>query len=250
MSVSLNTDLKDGRSEVTMVTSDTAFLALVGPTCIGKTRYAHDLIEEFPLELINLDSFQVHSFFRVGTGLADLQAGRAHLYGFRDPHDILSPRQYLSLVDGVLKGISANNHYPLFEGGSISYIKALLERYALKLIGLRPADTAHAVDLIERRMGSRSEALLISEITEGLRRGFRDTVIMRDDVVYLPYVEYLAGSISLPDARGRVVKNLLRRYQTQMEEYSALPVEWFIPSDASLSEIRDLIRGFLEQKAF
>lgn len=229
--------------------STTVFLALVGPTCIGKTRYAHEIISEFPLELVSVDSFQVYSFFRMGTGRADLQANHAHLYGFRDPREILSSELYLTLVNEALDEISSNGNYPLFEGGSISYIKALLQHYTLKIIGLKPRDSAHAVDLIDQRIASTSEELLISEIAEGLRRGYRDTIIMRDDVVYLPYVEYLTGSISLADVHRRVRKNLLRRYQTQMEEYEGLSVEWFIPSDHSLAEIRGVIDQFLAAQA-
>jgi tRNA A37 N6-isopentenylltransferase MiaA len=230
-----------------MVTANSSYLALVGPTCIGKTSYAHEFIREFPLELINVDSFQVYTFFRAGTGLADLQTERAHLYGFRNPHDILTPEEYLTFASGSLAKILSNDHYPLFEGGSISYIRALLQHYDLKLIGLRPHDDAHALELIEQRVAATetTEELLMTEIAAGLEAGYRDTIIMRDDVVYLPYVEYLEGRISRADARGRVRKNLLQRYQTQMAEYKTLPVEWFIPAEGTLLEMRKLIARFL-----
>jgi tRNA A37 N6-isopentenylltransferase MiaA len=232
-----------------MTTASPTYLALVGPTCIGKTQYAHDLLREFPLELVNLDSFQVYSFFRVGTGRSDLQTGRAHLYGFIDPRDVLRSEDYVPLVAGALADITARGRSPLFEGGSISYINALLRHYSLELIGLRPRDAAHAVELIEQRVTSTSEELLIAEITEGLARGYRDTVIMRDDVVYLPYVDYLTGACSLAATRERVRKNLLDRYETQMRAYEALPVRWFIPSADSLAQMRRHVSAFLEPQS-
>lgn len=228
-----------------MFSSDSTYLALVGPTCVGKTLYSHALLTEFPFELINVDSFQVYSFFRLGTGRADLQTQRAHLYGFQRPDVVLTPEDYLTRVERAIELVNANDHVPLFEGGSISYLKALLSRYRLRLIGLRPRDTAHAGELIEQRMTADSENLLLTEIATGLRQGYENTIILQDDVVYLPYVKYLDGKLTLDETRERVRDNLLRRYHTQMKEYETLEVEWFEPSIESLDLIRDLVARFL-----
>lgn len=81
--------------------SASSYLALVGPTCVGKTAYSHALVAEFPFELVNVDSFQVYNFFRLGTGRADLQTDRAHLYGFQDPNVVLPADVYVDLVAGA-----------------------------------------------------------------------------------------------------------------------------------------------------
>lgn len=198
------------------------------------------ILEQFPFELINVDSFQVYNFFRLGTGRADLLADRAHLYGFQDPNNILSTNDYLNLVDGAIGNISANGRVPLFEGGSISYLKALMSRYHLRLVGLRPHDVLHARELIEKRLTPYLEELLLVEIEEGLQNGYENTIILQDDVVYLPYVKYLTGKASLAETRLRTRENLIRRYETQMEEYQDLPVEWFDPSEESIKAIRDI----------
>jgi|ERR1700730_3277837 len=228
-----------------MTAPDSSYLALVGPTCVGKTAYSHALLAEFPFELINVDSFQVYRFFRLGTGRADLQTDRAHLYGFQDPDVVLPADEYLTFVEGAIEDVGANARIPLFEGGSISYLKALMGRYRLRLVGLRPREVAHAGHLIDQRMTTASEELLLAEIAEGLKQGYKNTIILRDDVVYLPYVRYLAGKQSLSETRRRVRENLLRRYQTQMREYEALPVEWFEPSPASLEAVRKMAAKYL-----
>ena len=230
-----------------MTTPETSYLALVGPTCVGKTAYSHALLAEFPLEVINVDSFQVFSFFRLGTGRADLQTDRDHLYGFQDPKIVLSADDYLTMVDDAIEDVAANGRIPLFEGGSISYLKALMSRYRLQLVGLRPRDTEHAKELIEKRLTAGSEELLLAEIAEGLKRGYENTIILQDDVVYLPYVRYLAGKVSLKETRQRVMENLLRRYETQMREYENLPVGWFEPSAASLAAVRNIAARFVKQ---
>lgn len=174
---------------------DFSYLALVGPTCVGKTAYSHALLSEFPFELINVDSFQVYRFFCLGTGRADLQTDRAYLYGFHDPNVVLSVDRYLTLVAGAIGKITGNGRIPLFEGGSISYLKALLGQYSLRLVGLRPRDIDHARQLIQERMTVSAEKLLLSEIADGLKQGYENTIILKDDVVYLPYVKYLAGEL-------------------------------------------------------
>lgn len=230
-----------------MTTTETGYLTLVGPTCVGKTAYSHALLAEFPFELINVDSFQVYSFFRLGTGREDLRAERSHLYGFQDPNTVLSADEYLTLVEGAIKDVVAvGGRIPLFEGGSISYLRALMSRYHLLLVGLRPRDAGHARQLIEKRITANSEKLLLSEIAEGLARGYENTIILHDDVVYLPYVRYLTGKVSLEETRRRVRENLLRRYQTQMREYENLPVRWFEPSAESLAAVRDIAVRFVK----
>jgi tRNA A37 N6-isopentenylltransferase MiaA len=227
------------------MTAESSYLALVGPTCVGKTAYSHALVAEFPFELVNVDSFQVYNFFRLGTGRADLQTDRAHLYGFQDPNVVLPADKYLDLVAGAIANVGTKGRIPLFEGGSISYLKALMGQYRLQVVGLRPRDVVHARQLIEQRMTTGSEELLLAEIAAGLKRGYENTIILQDDVVYLPYVRYLEGEVSLPETRQRVRENLLRRYETQMKEYETLPVEWFEPSAPSLVAVRNVAERFL-----
>ena len=227
------------------MTTENSYLALVGPTCVGKTAYSHALLAEFPFELINVDSFQVYSFFRLGTGRGDLQTDRSHLYGFQDPKTVLPADEYLTLVEGTIKRVVAGGRIPLFEGGSISYLKALMSKYRLQLVGLRPRDREHARELVEKRITANSEKLLLAEIAKGLTRGYEGTIILQDDVVYLPYVRYLTGKVSLEETRRRVRENLLRRYETQMREYENLPVRWFEQSPESLVAVRDLAERFV-----
>src|SRR5258708_6488351 len=98
-------------------------LAIVGPTCVGKTAYVRRLLELYPLEIINLDSFQVFDHFFVGTGRADGDFGVAgHLYGFVTPDTELSPVAYVAKAREIIRQIIERGNIPLFEGGSISYL--------------------------------------------------------------------------------------------------------------------------------
>lgn len=210
------------------------WLALVGPTCSGKTWFAGELLQRFPLELVNLDSFQVYSHFRVGTGRADLAFEPAHLYGFVDPLESLTPARYAELARRTVAQMADRGRRPLFEGGSLSYLRELLRVHPLKLIGIRPAADAESEDLVSTRLASYSFDALMDEIRQGLELGYRGTQVLSDEVVYLPMVDYLDGRVDLPETIERMRRNLIERQRTQMREYADFDVQWFPSSRDSL----------------
>src|SRR4051794_16174009 len=120
------------------------YLAIVGPTCIGKTQLLNAIVERHPIEVINLDSFQVYMHFSLGTGRNDITTNRAHLYGFADPRTPLAPYDYLSRVKETLANIASRNRMPLFEGGWISYLRPLAQIYPLRIVASdhRPRPTS------------------------------------------------------------------------------------------------------------
>lgn len=219
------------------------WLALVGPTCSGKTWFAAELIRRFPLELVNLDSFQVYSHFRIGTGRADLAVRQAHLYGFADPREPLSPRRYGELARAAVEEIALRGHRPLFEGGSISFLRELLRIHPLRLLGIRPMAPGESEALILRRLSSYPFDTLVREIGEALALGYRDTIVLSDDVVYLPVVEYLEGRADLPRTVERMRRNLLERQQMQIREYEQFDIQWF---DSSRESLPALVRAVEE----
>lgn len=211
--------------------TDGLAIALVGPTCVGKTAYVRRLLAHYPFEVINLDSFQIYEHFFVGTGRADAQFGsRGHLYGVVSPDQALSPEEYATIAAKLAGEIRSRGSIPLFEGGSISYLRALCSQLVPRLIGLAPPDDRWLRAAIERRIDSYDQATLFDEIRIAQQRGRGLDVVLKDDVVYLPAVEYLQGRISVGEARARVVENLVRRAHTQMESYRMFDITW-IPSD-------------------
>lgn len=210
------------------------WIALVGPTCAGKTWFAGELLRRFPLDLVNLDSFQVYAHFHIGTGRADLVFEPAHLYGFVDPRERLSPQRYVELARQTVAEIERRGRRPLFEGGSISYLRELARVHPLRLLGIRPAEEEGSGELVANRLSGYPLDALADEIRQALQLGYRDTPVLTDDVVYLPMVEYLDGRATLPETMERMRRNLLERQRTQMREYREFDIQWFPPSRDSL----------------
>lgn len=218
----------------------TRYLAIVGPTCIGKTRFLSELLDRYPVEVINLDSFQVYAHFSLGTGRDDISTHRAHLYGFADPRTPLPVDEYLNLVAAALAGIESRDQVPLFEGGSISFLRALASAYPLRIIGLRPPPGSDVMSYIDARIARYDENVLVAEIRNALDHGLRQTLVLQDDVVYLPILDFLDGKVTHELAFDRIRENLRRRFAQQMSEYAAFDVEW-IDVDAHTSARLDRI---------
>jgi tRNA dimethylallyltransferase len=84
-----------------------------GPTCSGKSKYAESVARQFRLESINLDSFQLYSFFQLGTGRSD-NIPYGHLYGVVDPREEVSEESYLKMVEQVIESVLSRGSLPLY----------------------------------------------------------------------------------------------------------------------------------------
>lgn len=216
-------------------------VAVVGPTCSGKTHIVNDLAAKLPLGVINLDSFQVYEHFRLGTGRADLAEGvPGYLYGIQDPRQPLLPEEYVAAALDAQDAIRRAGRVPLYEGGSVSFLRVLLSRQPLRLFGVHPDSPDEARRRIEGRVRGTDEGALIEEIRSGVARGFRNTVILNDDVVYLPYLEHIEGRISLEAARERAIANLTRRHLTQLSDYASFEITWLRAPELMLRLVDEL----------
>jgi tRNA dimethylallyltransferase len=101
---------------------------LMGPTASGKTALACELSEQFPLDLISVDSALVYRGMDIGTAKPDA------LTLARYPHaliDIREPSQPYSAADfaadamPLMRKISASGRVPLLVGGTGLYFRAL-----------------------------------------------------------------------------------------------------------------------------
>ncbi|WP_280151809.1 isopentenyl transferase family protein [Piscinibacter sp. XHJ-5] len=206
-----------------------SLLVLTGPTGVGKTAYVNALLDRFPFEVINLDSCQVYTFFRIGTGRGDGQhAHRRHLYGFLSPFDKLEPQRYVEAALAMAHEIRTWGHIPLFEGGSRSLLRALREAAPLALIGLRPpGDPGWILRKLEQRVeGFFEQDKIIKEVEAGLRFGYADTVLMRDPMVYQQTIAYLEGRVGLEETKRAMVCSMKEMHDDQMARFREQDIAW------------------------
>ena len=109
-------------------------IALVGPTASGKTAAALALAESLQphggAEIISVDSALVYRGMDIGTAKPsreELAAVPHHLIDTLDPLDSYSAAEFAKDATGLIQDIRARGKTPLLVGGTMLYLKALLE---------------------------------------------------------------------------------------------------------------------------
>jgi tRNA dimethylallyltransferase len=108
-------------------------LILSGPTASGKSDWAMRLAQQWPLEIISVDSAQVYRGMDIGTAKPDLQARTAvrhHLLDILDPAQTYSAGQFARDAVRLIGEIRARGHIPLLVGGTLMYLRALRQGLA------------------------------------------------------------------------------------------------------------------------
>src|SRR5215831_19441397 len=121
----------------------------MGPTAAGKTDLALELANEFPVEIVSVDSAMIYRGLDIGTGKPSsevLARVPHHLVDIRDPSERYSAGQFVRDARQLIDAIRSRSKIPLFVGGTMLYFKALTQGIA----DLPEADQAVRARLNER----------------------------------------------------------------------------------------------------
>ena len=105
-------------------------IAIMGPTASGKTAAALALAQQFPCEIISVDSALVYRQMDIGSakpGKEELAAVPHHLIDIIDPAESYSVAQFRDDVLGLVGQIEARGNVPLLVGGTMMYFNALMK---------------------------------------------------------------------------------------------------------------------------
>jgi tRNA dimethylallyltransferase len=108
-------------------------VCLMGPTATGKTEHAIALCEQFPFEIISVDSALVYRGMDIGTAkpTAELLAQAPHrLIDIRDPWESYSAGEFCRDAVAAMLEITAAGRIPLLVGGTMLYFQALQQGLA------------------------------------------------------------------------------------------------------------------------
>ena len=109
-------------------------IALIGPTGVGKSRWALELAAELPLEIVSVDSAQVYVGLDVGSAKASAaEQARVphHLIDIRDPSQGYSAGEFARDARLAIDAIHARGRVPLLVGGTMLYLRALYRGMAV-----------------------------------------------------------------------------------------------------------------------
>lgn len=106
------------------------FLAVVGPTAVGKTGLSLQVGARMEVEIVSMDSRQVYRGMDIGTGkvsLRDRARLRHHGLDLRHPNERYSAGQFARDARGWIRDIQARGRVPLLVGGTGFFLRALME---------------------------------------------------------------------------------------------------------------------------
>lgn len=101
---------------------------IMGPTASGKTDLAIDLCEDYPFELIGVDSAQIYKGMDIGTAKPDeatLKRAPHRLISFLDPSESYSAAEFRRDALTEMQSITAAGKIPVLVGGTMLYFRAL-----------------------------------------------------------------------------------------------------------------------------
>ena len=135
---------------------------LLGPTASGKTALAMQLAARFPVELISVDSALVYRDMNIGTAKPDaatLARFPHQLVNLIDPPEAYSAARFCFDAMNAIHAIHSRGNTPLLVGGTMLYVKALIEG----LSDMPPADAAVRY-LLDQRLHREGLPALYAEL--------------------------------------------------------------------------------------
>jgi tRNA dimethylallyltransferase len=108
-------------------------ICLMGPTAAGKTPLAVKLVQEFPCEIISVDSAMVYRGMDIGTAKPDadtLKIAPHRLIDIVDPSEPYSAGRFRVDALREIQSILSQNKIPLVVGGTMMYFRVLQQGIA------------------------------------------------------------------------------------------------------------------------
>lgn len=109
-------------------------LAIVGPTCTGKTALSLYLAQHFPAEIICCDSRNIYKGIDIASAKPSLKEQEQvphHLIDVVEPNREFTAAEYAELAGKAIEEISERGKLPIVCGGTGFYAQALLEGLAI-----------------------------------------------------------------------------------------------------------------------
>ncbi len=220
-----------------MTSSKPKVFAIMGPTASGKTAAALKLAEQFPCEIISVDSALVYRQMDIGTAkpnAAELAAVTHHLIDIIDPLESYSVAQFRLDTLRLIEEIHQRGKHPLLVGGTMMYFNAL-KKGLDDLPGANPevraeldAEAARdGIQALHARLASvdpQTAARLAPTDSQRIQRALEvyqltgqpmSALLAQQSAPELPF-EMLAVSLE-PDDRGALHQRIALRFELMLK---------------------------------
>jgi len=104
-------------------------IAILGPTAIGKSKFAFELAKKINAEIVSADSMQVYKYFDIGTSKpspSDQKEVKHHLIDIVEPNQEFNAGLYRKRAIPIINRLHKNKKRIVVVGGTFLYVKVLL----------------------------------------------------------------------------------------------------------------------------
>lgn len=102
---------------------------ITGPTGVGKTDISIEIYNNYNVEIISADAFQVYKYMDIGTSKPDINRLNQiphHLINILEPDEHYSAGLFVEHAEKIIKSILNKGKLPLIVGGTALYIDRLV----------------------------------------------------------------------------------------------------------------------------
>jgi tRNA dimethylallyltransferase len=256
---SIDERVSDTRGADAQVIDTIDILVIVGPTAVGKTKFAIEQAIKNNGEIVSADAMQIYKGFDIGSAKPDA-AERAqavhHLIDFVDPGQDFSVADYQGFACRAIRDIAGRGKLPIVVGGTGLYVNSIIydmdfcvspkqDEFRNRLHALaeeRGADFVH--DMLKakdpeaagrihpnnvKKVIRALEILEQQDFGEGQLRAFSES--------FKPRTEFRPVIIGLNRERGELYRRIEERVEKLMEAGLAAEVEGLINAGLTISHI-------------
>lgn len=109
-------------------------ILLAGPTAVGKTSIGLDLANDFPIEIVNVDSALIYEHLNIGSAkptCSEMSLVKHHLIDIISPLESYSVMQFLTDCKASVADIINRGKIPILLGGTMMYYNVLINGISL-----------------------------------------------------------------------------------------------------------------------
>lgn len=242
-------------------------IGIYGPTGSGKSDLAEALAAETGAQLINADAFQVYKDLDIGTAKSE-KKDRYLLLDLIEPSQYFGVGQWVKQCLPILRELFSQNRSAILVGGTMYYIRALLDRYSdlypqpspalrenlqkrLKMEGLESL----VIDLLEADPSAR-DRLDLSNPARVLRH--LERLLMKEDPITIDYPPFRILKLGLDPSDEYLNSKLLARIRSMLDlgwedevaKLIARPMGRMEPAMRAIGyqTVADLVQGKLDRE--
>lgn len=138
-------------------------IAIVGPTCTGKTALSLALADRVAVKVVSCDSRNVYKYMDIGTAKPSVEEQsrvKHYLIDVAEPNEVFTVAQYKKLGAQVIADTHSHDELPVVCGGTGLYARALLEGLVIPEVApqadlrqeLREFALQHGNEALHRRL--------------------------------------------------------------------------------------------------